>query len=131
MNLNRRKSIILVSIILVLLAIFFVQAARYYHDTYVTVVGYAKAPAHVPKKEKTTDDNGKVIAHSHSYIYKFHFVTKKGERKTLNYELSGENVRPLKKNSFVKADISDKRVVEGPYIISKSTIPDNIIYKLK
>ncbi|WP_273729389.1 DUF1093 domain-containing protein [Leuconostoc mesenteroides] len=83
------------------------------------------------RPEKTTDDNGKVIAHSHSYIYKFHFVTKKGERKTLNYELSGENVRPLKKNSFVKADISDKRVVEGPYIISKSTIPDNIIYKLK
>ncbi|WP_273729619.1 hypothetical protein [Leuconostoc mesenteroides] len=53
MNLNRRKSIILVSIILVLLAIVFVQAARYYHDTYVTEVGYAKAPAHVPKKEKT------------------------------------------------------------------------------
>ena len=69
MNLNRRKSIILVSIILVLLAIVFVQAARYYHDTYVTEVGYAKASAHVPKKEKTTDDNGKVIAHSHSYIY--------------------------------------------------------------
>ncbi len=52
MNLNRRKSIILVSIILVLLAIVFVQAARYYHDTYVTEVGYAKAPAHVPKKKK-------------------------------------------------------------------------------
>lgn len=131
MNLNRRKSIILVSIILVLLAIIFVQVARYYHDTYVTEVGYAKTSAHVPKKEKTTDDNGKIIAHSHSYIYKFYFVTKKGERKTLNYELSGENVRPLKENSFVKADISDKRVVRGPHIINKSTIPDNIIHMLK
>ena len=131
MNLNRRKSIILVSIILVLLAIVFMQAARYYHDTYVTEVSYAKTSVHVPKKEKTTDDNGKVIAHLHSYIYKFHFVTKKGERKTLNYELNGENVKPLKENSFVKADISDKRVVRGPYIINKSTIPDNIIHMLK
>ncbi|QEA59665.1 DUF1093 domain-containing protein [Leuconostoc koreense] len=131
MDLNRRKSIFLVSIILVVMAIIFVQVARYYHDTYVTEVGYARTSAHVPKKEKTVDGSGKIISHSHSYKYKFHFITKKGERKIINYELSGENVRPLKENSFIKADISDERVVKGPYNISKSTIPDNIMCKLK
>lgn len=131
MDLNRRKSIFLVTTILVVMAIIFVQAVRYYHDTYVTEVGYAKTSAHIPKKEKTVDGSGKIISHLHSYKYKLHFITRKGERKIIKYELSGENVRPLKENSFIKADISDKRVVKGPYIISKSTIPDNIMRKLK
>ncbi|GMA69207.1 membrane protein [Leuconostoc litchii] len=128
---NRKKSIIFVAFIVILLLIIFVQVMRYYHATYVAEVAYAKVPAKTPKKQKTKNSNNEIISGSYSYIYRFNFVTKSGKQRTLDYELSGKNIVSLKNSSFVQANISEKRIVKGPIVISKAKIPNKILNILK
>lgn len=104
---------------------------KYYQDNYQAETAYAVVPSEVPAKKQATDDNGKKISGVHAYDYKFEFVLKNGEKRTLDYELTGEKVKPFTPNATVKADISKKRVVKGPNEVSKDKVPSNVQKILK
>ncbi|AOW73957.1 YxeA family protein [Pediococcus acidilactici] len=99
---------------------------KYYEDTYQAKTAYAVVPAEVPVKKQATDDDGKAITGEHAYDYKFKFVLKNGEKRTLDYELSGEKVKPFTPNAVIKAEISKKRVIKGPNEISKDKVPNKV-----
>lgn len=42
-----------------------------------------------------------------------------------------EDADPLTPNAYVKADISQKRVVKGPEGVQKSDVPTSVLEKLK
>lgn len=48
----------------------------------------------------------------------------------MTYELSGENPTPFKPGTFVTAEISKKRVTNGPNTIKESDIPENVLKAL-
>lgn len=104
---------------------------KYYHDTYVGQTAYAIVPEQVPNKEITTDDSGQVISNSYSYHYTLTFITKKGAIQTKDYEIFGSNPTSLTPNSYVTAEISKKRIVEGPNPVAENQIPKNVLTKLK
>ena len=76
--------------------------------------------------KQATDDDGKAITGEHAYDYKFKFVLKNGEKRTLDYELSGEKVKPFTPNAVIKAEISKKRAIKGPNEISKDKVPNKV-----
>lgn len=98
--------------------------------TYKGDIAYAKVPEVVPTEQETKDDTGKVITGSKTYQYDFDFVKEDGTIQKMDYELSGDNVIPLKPGSYIKASISQKRVISGPNDVSKSDIPKNVLEKL-
>lgn len=99
---------------------------KYYQDNYQAETAYAVVPNEVPAKKQATDDSGKKISGVHTYDYKFEFVLKNGEKRTLDYELTGEKVKPFTPNAVVKAEISKKRVIKGPNEISKDKVPNKV-----
>jgi len=123
------KKIILV-VALILIVVFGYKGYEYYSTTYKGNVAYAKVSETVPQVEDTKDDTGQVVPGSKSYHYDFDFVKEDGSTQKMDYELSGDNVTPLKPGSYVKAKISEKRVVSGPNDVSKSEIPKTVLEKL-
>ncbi|QEA58238.1 DUF1093 domain-containing protein [Leuconostoc koreense] len=107
-----------------------IQAGNYYNNTYQTSKAYTKAPLKVPDREETKDDSGKVIKGSYSYQYHFEFVTTEGTKKSIAFELSGENVTPFKPGEFLEAEVSNTRVVYGPNGIKQSKIPKSVLKKI-
>lgn len=106
---------------------------NYYAETYQAHEAYAVVSSKVPTKKKTVDDSGKAIANSYSYVYNFRFVRTDGKVQHLQYELMGSNPKPFTPNSYVKAQISEKRVIEGPNQVSADRtdqIPSNVKAKL-
>ena len=122
---------IIVLIFVVLLGVLGYRAFGYYNDTYRATVAYAQVPPEVPVLEQTVDDSGREIQGYHSYEYAFDFVLENGEKQTMHFELSAENPQPFKPNSYVKAEISKKRVVNGPNAIAFEQIPQQIQEQLK
>ncbi|MGI6155577.1 MAG: YxeA family protein [Enterococcus sp.] len=104
---------------------------KYYNDTYVGKTAYALVPTTVPNKELTKDSSGKIISNYYSYNYTLEFVDEKGEVAVQSYELSSQDPTPLTPNTYVTAEISKKRIVEGPNPIDASQIPENVLAKLK
>jgi uncharacterized protein (TIGR01655 family) len=124
-----KKILSIIVVAFVMLAIFL--GFKYYQDTYQSVEAYTVIPEKVPAKVQTTDDSGKVIVGSYSYKYTFKFVKKSGEKQTMRYELSGENVKPFKPGAYAKADISKNRITKGPNYVNKNDIPKKALEQLK
>ena len=103
---------------------------KYYDDTYRTEVAYALVPLKVPEKTETRDSSGKVVDNTFSYEYNFMFVKENGEKQEMSYDVSGSNPIPFEPGSYVKADISKKRVVHGPNGVKKTKIPKTVIKEL-
>jgi Protein of unknown function (DUF1093). len=99
---------------------------NYYQETYHATVAYAQVPAEVPALEQTVDDAGDPIKNYHSYNYMFDFVLENGDHQQMHYEVSDENPEPLKPGSYVKAEISKKRVVKGPNSVDFNQMPQNV-----
>lgn len=116
---------------LALLAVGGIFGYRYYNETYKSHTAYAVVPTEVPEKIQTVDKNDDEVAGYSSYEYDFKFVDAEGNERQMNYELSGENPTPLEPGSYVTAEISKKRITEGPNHIEKSEIPEKALSKLQ
>ncbi|MDF7636791.1 YxeA family protein [Leuconostocaceae bacterium ESL0958] len=129
----KKKSIWAVIAVLTcfLLGGLFIQGKHYYENTYDADTAYAKVPAQVPKKQEARDDSGKLIKGTYSYDYELRFVTKDGEVRQLKFsQLGDEQVKPLTPNSYVKADVSKKRVVAGPNPVTTDQISAKVKVRL-
>ncbi|KAF1302979.1 MULTISPECIES: YxeA family protein [Enterococcus] len=103
---------------------------NYYKETYQGIPAYAKVPATTPEKVQTKSDSGEIIKGWSSYKYTFTFVKENGEHQEMTYELSGENPTPFQPNTIVKASISKKRVIKGPNVVEKSSVPEKVLKEL-
>ncbi len=118
-------------IILVLLGFVGYKAYTYYHSTYVGEVAYAHVPKKIP--EKIEHETKSAIGDQspwYSYDYKLTFVKEDGTTEVKEVSISHDNPKPLVPNSYVKATISEKRVLKGPNRIDEQSIPKGIYQKL-
>lgn len=104
---------------------------QYYDQTYNSQVAYAKVPEAVPPLTDTVDDSGEKVRGLKSYDYDFTFMTKDGKTIKLGYTISSEHPTPLEPNSYVKAEVSQKRVTSGPTTIDENQVPEDVLTKLK
>ncbi|MTD38630.1 YxeA family protein [Erwinia sp. CPCC 100877] len=117
--------------LLVLLVVGGYFGYSYWNDTYRGVVAYAVVPNEVPEKKQMRDQDGKVQSGLYSYDYTLTFIKENGESQTMEVSITDSNPVPLVSNSYVKAKISKKRVIEGPNQVNKSDIPEKVVNKLK
>lgn len=124
------KKIFGVLILVIILAGGFV-GYRYYHDTYVGEVAYAKVPAIVPEKREHEGKSG-IGKDSpwYSYDYNVIFVKEDGSTRKDTFAITGDNPTPLVPNSYVKVKISKNRVLEGPNVVTQSKIPKKAMVEL-
>lgn len=118
-------------LVLALLAVGGFLGYRYYDETYKSHTAYAVVPDEVPEKKQTVDNNGGNVDGMSSYDYHFEFVDADGKTQQLEYELSGKNPTPLEPGSYVTAEVSKKRITEGPNPITAGEIPAKAMAKLK
>lgn len=123
----RKIGWVIAGLVIVFLAYF---GWNYYVNTYQPHEAYAVVPTKVPEKKKTIDDDGNTIADSYTYEYHLTFERTDGQTTKLTVDLSDSDPKPFKPNSIVKADVSNKRVIKGPYETSKSSVPDKIQKRL-
>lgn len=127
----KKASLIIASLLTLSLMIgLAVQVKNYYDNTYATSKAYTKVPLKVPNREVTKDSKGKVIEGSYSYQYDFEFVTTDGTKKSISFEVSGQNVTPFKPGEFLEAEVSNTRVVYGPTAIKQNKIPKSVLRKI-
>ena len=108
----------------------------YYNDTYKGATAYALVPNEIPEKKEALDMSGAVIKDSdgtvnYSYDYSFDFIKSNGKHQNQTFGLTGTKPVPYEPGTFVQAEISNKRVVKGPYSVEEKDIPKEILNKLK
>ena len=126
-----KKIIGLIAVVALLVAGFF--GFQYWNSTYNGVEAYAKVPQATKQESKNNDGspykvNGKQY---YFYDYEFTWVTKDGQTRKVGFE-SAESAdpKPLAPGSYVKAQVSQKRVVKGPSSAEKQAIPADVQAKL-
>ena len=124
-----KKIIGAIAILLVLFGGY--KAYQYYDETYNSQTAYAKTPEAIPPRKDAVDANGKKMWDWKSYNYELTFVTSNGQKIKLPYSVESENPTPFEPNSYVKAEVSQKRVTSGPTAVAKETVPENILSKLQ
>lgn len=124
--------------VLLLVGVAFIgfKGYEYYNDTYKATMAYAIVPDEIPEKKEAVDDAGKKITNSdgsmnYTYDYNFNFVKENGESQVQGFGLTGSDPVPYEPGSYVRAEISNKRVVKGPYSVAESDVPKEILNKLK
>lgn len=120
-----KKTISIIAVIALIIVGF--TGYRYYKNTYVGEVGYAKVAAQSPAKEATKDDSGKTVTNMYSYHYQLNVVKEDGSHQVVPVEVTGENPTPLTPNSYVKVEFNSKRVLKGPNTVSKNQIPAKVM----
>lgn len=118
-------------IVAVLVVIIGISGVRYYNSTYRATEAYAVVPQTIPAKTQTKDDSGKTVAGDSSYHYQLNFVKINGQRQVMSFSVSGSDPTPLQPGSYIKAKISQKRVVSGPNTVSQADVPAKVLQKLK
>ncbi len=103
---------------------------QYYDQTYNSQVAYAKVPEKVPPLKDARNDSGEKMWDWKAYDYELSFVTKDGKTIKLPYTIASENPTPLEPNSYVKAEVSQKRVTSGPTTINENQVPNNVLTAL-
>lgn len=117
--------------ILLLLPLATLSGCKYYQDTYKGEEYYSIVPQQVPAREQTKDKDGKIVEGSYSYNYQLKWADKDGKVITKKYELSGKSPTPLTPGRYIKAEISKKRIVEGPNYIEQNEVPKKALEKIQ
>ncbi|MGX7024983.1 DUF1093 domain-containing protein [Vagococcus hydrophili] len=126
----------IIPIILLIVAGFIgYKGYTYYNDTYKATTAYALVPE-VPEKKEARDDSNRPIKDedgsiNYTYDYSFNFIKKDGTKQTQDFGLTGSNAEPYEPGTYVTAEISNKRVVKGPYTVKEDQIPKEILAQLK
>ncbi|MGR8774163.1 DUF1093 domain-containing protein [Leuconostoc citreum] len=129
-----KKKIIIIISLVAIFVVFLVSLniKNYVNSRYKSDTAFAKVPNEIPKLENVKDMNGKLVEGMKGYKYEFTFVTRAKKVKKISFEVKGEDnkVSPLKQNTYVTAQISEKLIVEGPQQISENKIPENVLIKI-
>lgn len=127
-----KKIIAVVAVIIV--AFLGYQGYHYYESTYVGTDTYAVVPEQVPEKKELKSDSGELIKEDGVQLYTYHYqlsgVTKDGKVREMSFEVDGVDPKPLQPNSVIKASVSEKRVVKGPWTIKNTEVPAEIQSKI-
>ena len=115
----------------VLLTLF---GCSYYNSTYKGSTAYAVVPEGVKIKSKNSgrSDYKKNGEQYYYYSYNFKWVLEDGTTKEVSWH-SQESANPtmLEAGSYVKGEVSDKRVTKGPNAVSEGDIPAKVLEKLR
>ena len=65
-----------------------------------------------------------------AYDYELSFVTKDGKTIKLPYTIASRKSNTVRTNSYVKAEVSQKRVTSGPTTINENQVPNNVLTAL-
>ncbi|OTP24876.1 DUF1093 domain-containing protein [Enterococcus mundtii] len=98
---------------------------NYYNDTYKTSTAYAITSSEIPVKVPTKDIDGKEVEDSYSYNYTVIFVTENGDKQKMEFEIAGKDPKPFEPGSYIKAEVSKKRV-NAPTQITENEVPNNV-----
>ncbi|WP_225047903.1 DUF1093 domain-containing protein [Lacticaseibacillus kribbianus] len=123
-----KKVLAIIGLVIVLAGGWF--GYKYYASTYAGATGYTKVTT-TPKRHQTTDSSGKTISGYYSYDYSFTWALKDGTTKTVDFELSSKNPQPYVVGKYLKAEISDKRVIKGPSYVDVKDIPAKALEQIK
>jgi uncharacterized protein YxeA len=100
---------------------------NYYNDTYKTSIAYAVTPSEIPVKvpTKDIDIDVKEVVDSYSYKYTVTFIKENGDKQRMNFEIAGKDPKPFEPGSYIKAEVSKKRV-NTPTQIKENEVPNNV-----
>lgn len=127
----------IISVLLLVVVVFIsYKGYEYYSETYKATTAYAVVPNEIPEKKETVDATGEKITDNdgsmnYTYDYNFNFVKVNGDSQVQGFDLTGSDPVPYEPGSYVRAEISNKRVVKGPYSVAESDIPKEVLNKLK
>jgi len=120
----------LVTLVIIVIGGYF--GYQYYHDTYVGEIAYAKVPVQVPERKEHKSKSGiGDTSDWYSYDYAVTFVKENGTIQEDTFQLSEDNQQPLRPNSYIKAKLSKKRILEGPTTVDQSEIPKKVLAELE
>ncbi len=125
------KKTIIAAVVVVILGFGVFQAKSYYDNRYVKDSEYY---VYVPENqsieiEDIIDDSGKVVDKGKSYS--FIGMNKDGEKRTLEFSYTTEDVNKLlQPHTYVKVSAS-KTIVLGQQVISESEVPSSILNIIK
>ncbi|WP_203663860.1 DUF1093 domain-containing protein [Lacticaseibacillus sp. 53-4] len=106
---------------------------NYWRTTYQTTTAYAKVTAVTKKKATENGKDYKVNGQQYYYYdYALTWVTENGDTRQLGYETkqAPDGPMPFAQGQYITAKISQKRVVEGPSLISADKLPTAAKQKL-
>lgn len=107
---------------------------QYWNSTYNGVDAYAVVTE--GKKEASKNEDGSLYKVNgkqyYTYDYESKWVTKDGQERNLGF-MSEESANPkaLTPGSYVKAKVSQKRVITTPQTVSEQSLPQVVKDKLK
>lgn len=128
-----KKSIIAV-IIVVIVGYLGWQGFHYWDTTYNGVTAYAKVESAKKVASKNNDGSNYKINGKQVYTYQYDsvtWVTTSGEVRHVNFtSAESTNPTPIATGTYVKAKISQKRVISGPNPVAASAVPTAVKTKL-
>lgn len=110
------------------------KAYSYWNTTYNGTTAYAVVQQATKKKSKTSKGEDYKVDGQQYYYYEYTqtWVTKDG--KTLNVDWDGsESATPerLAPGTYIRAEVSQKRVIKGPVSINQEQVPSSVRSQLK
>lgn len=129
------KRLILAIVAVVVVGGIGVVGVREYLTVYRSQSAYAVVPT-TPAKKFARDSDGQKVTDAqgrqeYSYTYKFVWVTINGTKRTVTFEQTGAKVQPMTPGTYVRAEVSEKRVTKGPFIVAKRKIPVKVLRQLQ
>ncbi len=121
-------------IAVVVLAFIGFKAYSYWNSTYNGVTSYGVIESATKKKSKTSKgEDYKVDGQQYYYYnYEIKWVTKDGKEMNVAWDSrEGANPTLIPVGTYVRADVSEKRFIKGPSVISKNKIPSDLLSKLE
>lgn len=125
------------SIGFVLLALVFFGTYKgysYWDSTYNGKTNYAIVPTGTKEKSKTDSGDNYIVNGKQVYYYDYEFTwaDATGKIKHVGWDSpESTNPKPLTTGSYIKASVSDKRIIKGPSTISEADVPVAALKALK
>lgn len=121
-------------IALVIVAFAGFKAYSYWNNTYNGTTAYAIVQDSTKKKAKTNKGADYKVDGQQQYYYEYDlkWITKDGKELDVDWE-SRESANPerLVSGTYIRGEVSSKRVIKGPVSINKSQVPSDVRVKLQ
>jgi uncharacterized protein YxeA len=121
-------------IALVVLAFAGFKVYSYWNTTYNGTTAYAIVQDSTKKKSKTSKNKDYKVDGQQYYYYEYDFkwITKDGKELDVSWNgPEGANPDRLTAGTYIRAEVSQKRVIKGPSSINKDQVPSDVLSKLQ
>ncbi|MCM0583410.1 DUF1093 domain-containing protein [Weissella diestrammenae] len=117
-------------VVIIIVSVLGIFGYHYYSETYAATTAYARIGQTIPQKKVAKDDSGKEITGIYVYEYQMKYVTKNGEKRTVQTDVMGTDPKPFQPGKIIQAEVSQKRVVKGPSYINESKVDQKILNQI-